>query len=1075
MSPEEFERVLGTCGSINNEERKAAEAFVMQVIKKKECVALLVAQLENSQHAGVRQLASILLRKKILGHWRNVDVDLKQRVKATLLACAMKETVRVVRLGVTHCIAMLAKTELASGTWPELFQFIEQRSQDADPAQRELPILLLHACSETIAAQLGTQSGQLSHFLMRGLKDSEHHIRVVTLKAANALLAEIELEPTLIATLLPAMVDVLRQSLQSEDEGLFITAFELLDDLLDIPKFKGRDEAMTQIVDFCLPIANGSVQTRALYREKACEILAKLCASRPNFVIKKKLVEPLLQACMKLLGDPTSATAGFQDDDDVQVLSPVALGSTLLDAIACGLPSAVVGELMLGWIKHELVDKKVADPQTKKASVLALGAMSVGCRDLLRENIEFVIGVARTCASDSNPAIREAALEASSHFTDYLQPEILQHHDALLPLGIELLSDASPSVRERAAYMVDTFAENLKDDVLPYAPALMNKLAAIAVTDVGPDGTKSRCVAVSAISSIAEALREKFAPYATDTFNLLLPLVRSEDDDKLTLRACATDAIGICANAVGAAAFRPYLQEVMQLVARGISSDLSCEIREFSFGFWSNMAEIYPGEMASAFPQVIPILYKEIEAKESEVVSNSPFAQLPKVAIPTTGTESDEDSDEDDDDDDGRMRVDHAVVLARASALHCLGIFAKTGGPAFEPYVIESAARGVALVSHHDTTVRKNCLELLTHCGLWVHGSHFVEKQIGYPSEDTLHSATREALNQTLTYMLTIIRADDEKEVVAVACDCIGEICEKIGAVAVHNHVDAIIGELKKLLTEATPCQIVMKDDEDDDDIEEDHDQLLIDGVFDLIDKMAKAYGPGFRQLFDELLPFMLRFADPKRPPTDQLMVVATFAECSDAMGDKIAGHENTMVDLALRGIRSKEAGLRRNSCFALGTICLAVGAALVRDKFGAILQALGRIVANPKEGGDTVDNAVSAVCRLIKTDAAACFLSQTVPGLLPHIPLKSDFSENENVYSTIKLLLQQHAGAVAPFLPQIVYSLVKAAGHEQTQANVKMEISMMLQNLSKTPAAVEAMKALPEDLLAVVRANVIL
>eukprot|EP00662_Eupelagonemidae_sp_cell21_P004710 gene4710-25151_t len=56
----------------------------------------------------------------------------------------------------------------------------------------------------------------------------------------------------------------------------------------------------------------------------------------------------------------------------------------------------------------------------------------------------------------------------------------------------------------------------------------------------------------------------------------------------------------------------------------------------------------------------------------------------------------------------------------------------------------------------------------------------------------------------------------------------------------------------------------------------EDHEQQLIDGVFEMIDKIAAAYGEGFRPMFDQLLPHLKRYLAPNRPPADHYMAMGT-------------------------------------------------------------------------------------------------------------------------------------------------------------------------------------------------------
>eukprot|EP01061_Rhynchopus_euleeides_P036900 TRINITY_DN6235_c3_g1_i1.p1 TRINITY_DN6235_c3_g1~~TRINITY_DN6235_c3_g1_i1.p1 ORF type:complete len:1109 (+),score=520.97 TRINITY_DN6235_c3_g1_i1:410-3328(+) len=960
---------------------------------------------------------------------------------------------------------MLAKAEVPSGTWPELFAFLQTQSQSAEALNREMAIILLHACSQTILSHMSSQSGAISQFLLQGLQDPEQRIRVQTLRAASAVLTEVDIDVAVIGQLLPAIFAVMQSSLHTQDEDLFVTAFELLDDILDTPSFKGKTDTIVKIVEFCITIT-GTESTSLRYREKAADILGKVCNYKSKLMVKHNLVEPICQVAMKMLADPSCTTASLEPDEDV--MSHVGIGSNLLDAVSCGIPAVHVGAPLLKWVTSEVLGNKTSDPFTKKACVIAMGSISMGCRDMLRDNIEQVVEVAKACIADPNPMVRESALVAASLMTEYLQPEILDHHSTLLPLGIDLLGDASPYVREKAAYMVDSYAENLEGDVLPYAQALMTKLAAIVTTDCGPEGMKSRCVAVQAISSIAVAAKEDFAQFADNSFKLLLPLLGESQDEMVTLRARATDAVGCIVAAVPREHFDPYLAGCMQQVAQGLQLE-SAELMEYSFGFWSNIAERYPEQMAGALGEVVPRLLGCIDSKEGEMTNISLFGAMPNTAALDEEDSDEHHSDEEDegpDDEVYQLRVDHRLMLARASAFHCLSVLAKKGDQRFEPFWMEARGRALSKIDHHDTTIRKNALELLGETTLWEFRKNFVDRVVCFPGADTLATSTREALQETLFTYLQVMEHDDNKGVVAQACDGFGEICEVVGSVAVHNHIDATIAMAKKILACKTTCQ-VHGDDEDedeDDDDEQDHDQQLIDSACDMIEKIAQAYGPSFRPMFDELLPGLLSYLNPSRPHTDHYMALAALGEICVVLGDKVFGHTENFIQICLKALKSSDSGVRSNACFTLGVVCEG-GAQQAVPLFPQALPALGEVITRSGEMEQAVDNAVSAVCRLIKTAPAACFLEQTLPGVLQHVPLKTDFAENENVYGTLIGLLNTSLDACKPHFLQIVTAFTRAVVLDSTEASLKMQLSGALQNLANVPEARAAMKTLPADM----------
>jgi hypothetical protein len=66
---------------------------------------------------------------------------------------------------------------------------------------------------------------------------------------------------------------------------------------------------------------------------------------------------------------------------------------------------------------------------------------------------------------------------------------------------------------------------------------------------------------------------------------------------------------------------------------------------------------------------------------------------------------------------------------------------------------------------------------------------------------------------------------------------------------------------------------------------------------------------------------------------------------------------------------------------------------------------------------GNAVDNACGAVCRLILAHPNAVPIEEVIPVLLQHLPLKTDYAENEPVYQCLIQLIRASHPAVLPHL----------------------------------------------------------
>lgn len=137
-------------------------------------------------------------------------------------------------------------------------------------------------------------------------------------------------------------------------------------------------------------------------------------------------------------------------------------------------------------------------------------------------------------------------------------------------------------------------------------------------------------MAVSAIASASVAAGTHFAPYFQSVFalmrsimmhtgmsilivpshhglcnNTLLPgLGDAEPEKKLILRARATECVGLAALAVGDPA-KVVVHEAMTLAMLGLELDFA-ELNEFTFGFFSNIAELLKLDFVNYLPVVMP-------------------------------------------------------------------------------------------------------------------------------------------------------------------------------------------------------------------------------------------------------------------------------------------------------------------------------------------------------------------------------------------------------------------------------------------------------------------------------------
>lgn len=69
----------------DNDARRQAEDQIKRLAKDPQVVPALVQHLRTAKTPNVRQLAAVLLRKRITGHWAKLSSQTKQEVKQSLI------------------------------------------------------------------------------------------------------------------------------------------------------------------------------------------------------------------------------------------------------------------------------------------------------------------------------------------------------------------------------------------------------------------------------------------------------------------------------------------------------------------------------------------------------------------------------------------------------------------------------------------------------------------------------------------------------------------------------------------------------------------------------------------------------------------------------------------------------------------------------------------------------------------------------------------------------------------------------------------------------------------------------
>lgn len=234
-----------------------------------------------------------------------------------------------------------------------------------------------------------------------------------------------------------------------------------------------------------------------------------------------------------------------QLDTDESDMNHVA-GEQCMDRLANKLGGQALLPPTFNWLPRMMTSSAWRD---RHAALMAISAISEGCRDLMEGELDKVLDLVLPALRDPHPRVRWAGCNALGQMsTDFAPTMQTKYHQIILPNIIPVLEAIEPRVQAHAAAALVNFCEEAEKDVLqPYLDNLLNHLLLLLQRPI-------RFVqeqALSTIATVADSAEAAFSSYYDTLMPLLFTVLKEEQSKEYRLlRAkameCAT-LIGGCA------------------------------------------------------------------------------------------------------------------------------------------------------------------------------------------------------------------------------------------------------------------------------------------------------------------------------------------------------------------------------------------------------------------------------------------------------------------------------------------------------------------------------------------------
>lgn len=559
---------------------------------------------------------------------------------------------------------------------------------------------------------------------------------------------------------------------------------------------------------------------------------------------------------------------------------------------------------------------------------------------------------------------------------------------------------------------------------------------------------------------------------------LQLKLQLTEEKD-LPIRGRSLQLLGHISVSIGGENFAPYVNMGMESAQQNIALG-NDDLREYSYIYYANVAKAMKASFAPALPTLLPHLLEV--ANESEYIFNGGSDDEEEADGAQGGdpAQEAEENEEEIDDDDIAINGMAGYVITKKSAITALGCIAQYTEEHFGPYLPQVfevfLSEEGPLASYHDE-IRGEAYEAMQHfvTALCATQGHKQGPPAGVVI--TIPEGMAPVVMKALRTSIEEISQGGDKSVVAKCYESIGGILTRIGAAALTladsqgiQVGQLLLQQISNTLTQKLPCQNQEPEEDEEGDGGEDHDNEIMDDVTDLIGVLAKVLGPGFIPHFDLLLPNLLKFAKGDRVHSDRSMAVGCFGEVLAEIGPESIKYSAVVLPLIAASVADEMEGVRRNAAFCLCSLIDSAGAAL-SSNYLQILQMLYPICtrnadAKAIDTGADVDNALSAVAKMIKHAPDSIPLDSVLPVMIASLPLRNDMSEGPSVYGSLVQLIATQNAAAMQHLHQIVAILAqelspKSKATEETKAIIVTGLRTALNDPAVAPALTAVFSAI--------------
>ncbi|XP_065270616.1 importin-4 [Emys orbicularis] len=1070
MEPGGLGRVLSDLLQPDNALIQQATAQLREAFRHPEVLPQLCQLLAGAPDPQIRQLAAVLLRRRLTKHWRKLNPEEQDRLKNLVLGALQQEAEHQVSVALAQLAALLLRHQ-GLERWPQLLQLIQQGVRGPDPHHRQISLLVLSSALESDPEAFTPHYTALLRLFHSALgQRGQPGALYYSLRGLAAMAAGLGSDHlNLMRSLVPKIISAVRQ-LIPVNEVHASEAMEVFDELME-SEVSVIVQHLSDVVGFCLEVASNRALGDAL-RVKALSTLSFLIKLRGKAVLKQRLLPPVLDALFPILSaEPPPGQLDAEDqegeDEGDEAQTPKHVAAQVIDMLALHLPPEKLFPQLMPHLEPAL---RSPQPYQRKAGLMVVAVLAEGCGDHIRtRHLQPLLGVICRSLADESLVVRSAALFALGQFSENLQPDITAYVGEVLPLllsylgGVEL---ARGGHLAKAYYALENFVESLGAGIEPFLPVLMEQTLG---TLRAPGGPRPKELAISALGAIASAAQRAMGPYLPHVLEQLRRfLPPAAPQEQRPLQCQAVETLGVLVRALGREVVGPLAEESCQLGLGLAEGQDDPDLRRCTYSLFAALSCAMGDDLAPHLPRITTLLLYSLKSTEGLVppAGDTSSFLLFEDEEEEAEVEGEEDLDGEDDDEEEEelfgLSVESAYVDEKEDACAALGEIAVNASVAFLPYLESCVPEVFQLLEFPHLGVRKAAYEALGQFCIALH--RVCERD---PSEPHAASLQR-LLGLALPAMARGVHRERERLVAMAVLEALGAVLTACRQEALRSpgRLAELCGALRAVLERKTACQDDGLDEEDEEDEEQaEYDAMLLEYAGEGIPALAMAAGGDtFAPYFAGFLPLLLNKMKPSCSVAERSFAVGTLAETLGGLGRATAPFVPRLLPPFLGAARDSDPEVRSNGVFALGVLAEHGGEALLPHYPKILALLAGGSAQEPS--ARVRDNVCGAVARMVLSQPQALPLSQVFPALLRSLPLTEDFEENKTVFRCISFLYENAPQQVLQQVGEVVRASSTVLGTDHLPADAQVSLLSLLRHLfARCPTEFQAaLLALPPD-----------